>query len=171
MPRLSWSLMRTRCSSTTRASSLAMAASLIPTACWAWAMAEMIRHSSNGTAWPSRLITSDGFTSRPARHRAGAARARSWRLAFADHPAQFAHEIVEVLELAVDRGEAHVGDLIEIAQLVHHQSADGGGVDLTVAFAEQALVDAVDRRLEVGGRYRALLACDDHPAQDLLAVE
>src|SRR5687768_4979667 len=111
MPRLSWSLIRIRCSSTTRASSLAMAGSLMPTACWAWAMAAMIRHSSNGTAWPSRLITSDGFIGRPARRAAGAAPGRSWGLAFADHPAQFAHEVVEVLELAVDRGEAHVGDL------------------------------------------------------------
>ena len=36
-----------------------------------------------------------------------------------EHALEFAHELVEVFELAVDGGEAHVGDLVELLELVH----------------------------------------------------
>src|SRR5262245_49230061 len=33
------------------------------------------------------------------------------------------HELVDVLELPVDGGEAHVGDLVELLQVLHHELA------------------------------------------------
>src|SRR5438477_12764219 len=41
-------------------------------------------------------------------------------------------ESLDVVETAVDRGEAHVSHLVDLAQALHHQSADLLGGDLAV---------------------------------------
>ena len=54
---------------------------------------------------------------------------------------ELVHEGVDVLELAVDGGEADVGDLVHAAQLVHHLLADGLGRDLALEGVLQVLLD------------------------------
>src|SRR5688572_3032358 len=61
-------------------------------------------------------------------------------------------EIVDVGEAAVDGGEADVGDLVELAQLLHHHLAQPAGVDLALAQREHLLLDALDGGVdELGG--------------------
>ena len=81
------------------------------------------------------------------------------------------HEGVDVLELAVDGGEADVGDLVHAAQLVHHLLADGLGRDLAFEGVLQVLLDLLADALELVERHRTLLAGADHTAQDLAPVE
>ena len=47
-------------------------------------------------------------------------------------------ERADVLEAAIDRGEAHVGDLVEVAQLVHHPLAELARRHLALAGARAA---------------------------------
>ncbi len=45
--------------------------------------------------------------------------------ALTDQRVELFHECVDVFETAVDRCEAHVGDLVELSQPVHQQCTDG----------------------------------------------
>src|SRR5688500_3612503 len=44
---------------------------------------------------------------------------------------QLGHELADVAKVAIDRSEAHVGDLVEGAQLVHDEGADLFGAHFT----------------------------------------
>ena len=48
---------------------------------------------------------------------------RLGRLVVLDQVLHLVHELGDVLELAVHRGEAHVGDLVELLQVLHHDLA------------------------------------------------
>src|SRR5688572_28263830 len=80
-------------------------------------------------------------------------------------------EVVRRLEAAVDRGEADVGDLVELGELAHHEVADARGRNLALAERAQALDDAIDRALDVVGGDRALAQREHHAAHQLVAVE
>src|SRR5262245_20956315 len=60
-----------------------------------------------------------------------------WRLGvvLARELAQQGLEILGLTEVAVDRGETHVGDVVERAQRLHHQFANGLGRHLALALA------------------------------------
>src|SRR6201999_324841 len=47
-------------------------------------------------------------------------------------------EILRLAEIAIDRGEADEGDLVEIGERVHHGLADGGALNLVLAGALEA---------------------------------
>src|SRR5688500_3556982 len=55
--------------------------------------------------------------------------------------AEEAGEVLGLLEVAVDRGVADVGDVIELFQRLHDQLADGGGRQLGLAHAFQLAHD------------------------------
>src|SRR5581483_3229364 len=46
-------------------------------------------------------------------------------------------EVLGLAEILVDRGEAHIGDVVDVAQLLHHRLADRLGRDLVLAEAFQ----------------------------------
>ena len=61
---------------------------------------------------------------------------------------QLVHELADVAEVAVHRREPHVGDLVELLQLLHHERADVGGRDLLLRPLLQRRLDAVGDRFE-----------------------
>src|SRR5687767_1546302 len=74
--------------------------------------------------------------------------------------ANFANDVarsIHVREAAVDRGEADVGDLVELAQLLHHHLAQPAGIDLALAEREHLLLDALDGGIDELGGDRALV--------------
>src|SRR5690349_9345444 len=88
--------------------------------------------------------------------------------------AELADEGLEVLglaEIAVDRGEADIGDLVQGGERIHHRFADMGGRDLGLARAFEAPDDAVHHALQTVPVHGTLAQRDLHGAQQLLAVE
>ncbi len=57
---------------------------------------------------------------------------------------QFPHEVALVFELPVDRGEAHVGHLVDLAQMLHDLLADLLGGDFLLVEIAQSRLDAID---------------------------
>ncbi len=57
-------------------------------------------------------------------------------------------EVLRLSEVAIDRGEAHVGDLIQIGERVHDQLADVLRAHLGLARALEATDDAVDHQFD-----------------------
>ena len=80
-------------------------------------------------------------------------------------------ELVEILEAAIDGGEADIGDLVEALQGLHHLLADDPGVDLPLAPGAQGLANALHRGLNGLGADRALLQGAKHAGAQLLLVE
>ena len=100
-----------------------------------------------------------------------ATRASSSRGEFAEHGLK----ILGLAEIAVDRGEADIGDVVELAQMLHHDLADRlrGNFGLAAAFElahdrGNHLLDPfrIDRPLAQGDLQRAhqLVAVERHPA-------
>jgi hypothetical protein len=81
------------------------------------------------------------------------------------------HEGVDVLEAAIDRGEADVGDLVEPLEPLHHEGADLAGGDLALVAVVEHRLGLLDDPLERPRRHRPLLARLDQAAEELLAVE
>ena len=65
--------------------------------------------------------------------------------AFVQHRPQLFEEIVDVVELAIDAGEAHERHLVEVAEVAHHELAQLAAFH----FALELLIDVV---LDRGGR-------------------
>ena len=87
---------------------------------------------------------------------------------------QVADQVLEILGLAeilVDAGEAHIGDLVEAGQRLHHQFADHRGGDLVLAHAFQAAHDAGDHAVHPLGLDRALAQRMRDRAFQLVALE
>ena len=87
---------------------------------------------------------------------------------------ELADEVLEILglaEIAIDRGEADIGDVVEALQPLHHQLADLLGRDLALAGALELAHDAVDHALDPLGLDRALAQRDLDRAHQLVAVE
>ena len=83
---------------------------------------------------------------------------------------QLVHKGIDILELAVDRCKAHIGHLVDRAQLLHDQLADGLARDLALERTEYALLDIIHDLLELHERNRTLLARLDQTAEQLLPV-
>src|SRR5206468_8397748 len=115
--------------------------------------------------WPSLAMTQPtaGFGQvRPSDRRASASAARIIASVLEVGLGEIGDELLEVLglaEIAVDRGEAHVGHRIERAQRVHHQLADLRGRNLALAGTFEAAHDTVDDALDALGIDRPLAAC------------
>ena len=80
-------------------------------------------------------------------------------------------ELVDILELAVDRREAHVGDLVELAEPLHHDGADAGRRNLALLGIVEEGFDLVDDPVELDGRNGPLLAGLREAHAQLVAVE
>jgi len=80
-------------------------------------------------------------------------------------PADELAKILRLPEIAVDRGEANVGDLIEAGQGFHHEAADHVAGDLGLAGALELADDRVDDTLDALGLDRSRLPeITDEPA-------
>ena len=95
---------------------------------------------------------------------AGALRARRWPprrpLSPLGDLAQHLVEVGGLAEVAVDRGEAHVGDGIEALQRLHDELADHGGRHLLLAHALELAHDARHHALDALGLDRPLAQRD-----------
>ena len=70
------------------------------------------------------------------------------RAAAMAQPLDLLAEGLDVLEVAVHRGEAHVGHFVELVQLFHHELADLPRGHFALAEAAQLARDAADRFLD-----------------------
>src|SRR5580704_2903735 len=126
---------------------------------------------------PSRTITQPtaGLGQvRPSDRRASASVARIIASVLEVGLGEVGDELLEVLglaEIAIDRGEAHIGHRIERAQRVHHQLTDLRRGNLALAGAFEAPHDAVDHALGALGIDRALATRHLDRAGELVAVE
>src|SRR5215813_8837181 len=99
-------------------------------------------------------------------------RRRRWlAVVLARELAQERLEILGLAEIAIHRRKAHIGDVVEGAQRLHHHFADDLGRDLALALAFQLAHDLRHRLLDPLLLDRALAQRDLHRAQKLVAVE
>src|SRR5690606_15362595 len=102
---------------------------------------------------------------------------RTRTIAGASVPADIAHAAGEFLEVprfrevAVDRGEADVGDRIELAQALHHHLADPRGGHFAFARGLDLPLDPRHELVEPFLRYPALAAGEGDRLLELGAVE
>src|SRR5439155_1794726 len=78
---------------------------------------------------------------------------------------------LDVLELAVHGGEAHIGDLVEMAQLLHHQLTDRPRGYFPVAEAAHLVQHATEGLVDLRARHRALFQRLLHAGAQLRLVE
>src|SRR6266852_4640085 len=98
-------------------------------------------------------------------------RVRGILLAQPDQVFELVHELVDILEGTVDRGEAHIRDLVDAMQFVHYGTADERTRDFLAAALRYRRFDSVDYLLNRLHRDRPLLACLLDPGDYLGAVE
>src|SRR6478672_173055 len=80
-------------------------------------------------------------------------------------------ELLDVLEIAIDRGEPHVGDQVEVAQDPQRLLADRRRLDLVADPVSELGLDPHRRLLDLGERHGSLDARPHEARQELLAVE
>ncbi len=88
-----------------------------------------------------------------------------------DNSASASLEVLRLAEIPVDRGEAHIGDVVELAQMLHHRLADRLRGDFALALALELAHDLGHHLLDALGLDRALAQRDLHRAHQLVAVE
>src|SRR5262249_50120461 len=93
------------------------------------------------------------------------------RLAVLRQFVEHGFEILGLAEIAIDRGEAHVSDVVEGAQRLHHHLAHGLGGDFAFALALELAHDLGHGLVDALGLDRTLAQRDLHRAQQLVAVE
>src|ERR1700752_4233329 len=126
--------------------------------------------------WPYLAMTQPtaGFGQvRPSDRRASASAARIMPSVLDVGLGEIGDELLEVAglaEVAIDRGEPHIGHRIQRAQRVHHQLADLRRGNLALAGAFEAPDDAVDHALDTLGIDRPLAASHRDRARELVAV-
>src|SRR5438445_10693580 len=94
-----------------------------------------------------------------------------FRLVASDQVLQLVQELVDILELAVDGGEANVSDFIELAQAFHDARADLSGRHFALFRVVEPRLDLVDDRIEPRGRDGPLLARLGEARSQLLSIE
>src|SRR5713101_3243245 len=80
-------------------------------------------------------------------------------------------EILGFAEVSVDRGEAHIGNVIERAQALHHHLANGLGGDFALALALELAHDLGHGLIDALRLDRTLAQRDLHRAQELVTVK
>ena len=88
-----------------------------------------------------------------------------------EHILQLVHEGVDVAELPIDRGKAHIGHLVDLLQFVHGQLTDVHGGYFPLVAVQKRLLDAVHRRLQRLVADLPFLTGAQHAAQQFLAVK
>jgi hypothetical protein len=84
---------------------------------------------------------------------------------------EFELEFVDVLEVAIDGGEADVGDGVDVFEAVHDEFADGGGGAFALWGVDDEGFDGVYDLLHLGDGDFAFLAGVKESGEDFLAVE
>src|SRR5262249_61801960 len=87
---------------------------------------------------------------------------------------QFVEQTFEILglaEIAIDRGEADIGNVVERAQRLHHHLAHGLGGDLAFTLAFKLAYDFRDCLINALGLDWTLAQRDLHRAQQLVPIE
>lgn len=90
---------------------------------------------------------------------------------FAQHGLELFNERARILELTVDAGEAHVGDLIELAQVLHHEFAEPVALDFTLEVGVKFVLDRGHDRFDLLIADRSLPAGLFQAALDLAPLE
>src|SRR6202043_874389 len=101
------------------------------------------------------------------------ARSRGFRcviLAHAHKVFELAHEFVDILEGSIDRGETHIGNLIDAVKLVHHRAADKFARHFLAAEFRGSGLDAVRDLFNCFHRDRPLFAGALDTRDDLEAI-
>src|SRR5262249_8876802 len=80
-------------------------------------------------------------------------------------------EILGLAEIAIDRGEADIGDVVELAQMLHHDLADRLRRNLGLAATLELAHDGRDDLLDALAVARPLAQRDLHRAHQLVAVK
>src|SRR5262245_8504941 len=80
-------------------------------------------------------------------------------------------EILRLAKVAIDRGKAHVGDVVEFAQMLHDDLADRFRRNFALALALQLTNGLRDHLLDTLRLNRALAQRDLHRPHQLVAVE
>ena len=84
---------------------------------------------------------------------------------------ELAHKLLKISELAIDGGEAHVGDRIQIVELPHDALAHFLRRHLALERLRKLSLQRIDQRLELIHAHRTLLARLDQPGEQLFPVE
>src|SRR5439155_24505921 len=79
-------------------------------------------------------------------------------------------QVFQRLEVAVDRGETDVGDLVKAAELLHNQLADLAGRYFGRATPEERGLDLVHQRLDRSGRDGPAVTRRGHAPQQFVAA-
>src|SRR6185369_9898167 len=90
---------------------------------------------------------------------------------FAGQFAEYGLKILGLAEIAIDRGEAHIGDVVELAQMLHHDLADRLRGNLRLAAAFEFAHDRGDHFFDSLGIDRAFAQGDLQRAHQLVTVE
>src|SRR5262245_44692259 len=96
---------------------------------------------------------------------------RRARLAVLRQFVEHGFEILGLAEIAIDRGEAHIGDVVERTQRLHYHLAHGLGGDFALALALELAHDLGHGLVDTLGLDRTLAQRDLHRAQQLVAIE
>src|SRR5947208_15182309 len=86
------------------------------------------------------------------------------------HRLHFLHEVADILELAVNGGEANIGHLIQSLEVIHHGLPQHRCRNLAPVAGVGLRLDTADNGIDLLLTYRALVACALQPATQLLAV-
>src|SRR3569833_1980834 len=78
---------------------------------------------------------------------------------------------VNVLKAAVHRGDTHISDLVEVAQLFHDPLAERARTDLALAARTQTMQQMRDALFETLDRDRALFERAQHAAAQLVLIK
>jgi len=84
---------------------------------------------------------------------------------------QLGQKRFDILKIAIDGSEAHVGDLVERFEALHDKFADVGGGDFAVGAFGKFAFDGIDDFREFSDADRTFLAGFQETFQDLLPVE
>ena len=86
-------------------------------------------------------------------------------------PLDFRDEIVKVLKLAVNAGEANIGDLVQLEQVPHGDLADHVAFDFSLMIGQDFPLDRGGQLLDLFLRHGTFPAGPHDAAHDFFAIE
>src|SRR5271167_4186387 len=84
---------------------------------------------------------------------------------------QFIEESLDILEVAIDRCEAHISDLVQVTEPFHDQFSYLCSRYLPISAVRELSLDRIYYFCEFGHRDRSLLAGFEEPGEHFLPVE
>ena len=83
----------------------------------------------------------------------------------------FADKVAGIAELAVDRGEADIGDIVHFLEALHDLFSDGGGGDFPAVLLFEFLHDLIDCFFDEFGADGSFLTCFLEAENEFTAIE